>query len=284
MATAATASMPAPSAEATTTVSQSIGDRSFDVFVPTSYDGSSAVPLVVLLHGYTSSGAEQEAYFELQPVADAQGLLLVHPDGTTDGRGDQFWNATDACCNFMGSTVDDSSFLAAVIADVQQTYNVDPKRIYVVGHSNGGFMSYRMACDHADTVAAIASLAGATFADTSECQPSEPVSVVQIHGSADQVIAYDGGAIGGNAYPGAPATVEAWATYNGCGPTLEPTGAQLDLDVDLPAAETDVAAYSGCPPSGEVELWTIDQGAHSPDLSTEFAGSVIDFLLAHPKP
>jgi polyhydroxybutyrate depolymerase len=273
-----------PSETSTTTAERSIDGRPYEVFVPTSYDASTAVPLVVLLHGYTSNGDLQAAYFGMQPVAEERGFLLVHPDGTVDARGDQFWNATDACCNFMEATVDDSAFLAAVIDDIQQTYAVDPKRIYFVGHSNGGFMSYRMACDHADKVAAVASLAGATFDDASACQPSEPVSVVQIHGTDDPVIGYDGGDIFGNLFPSATATVGTWAAYDGCASTLQRTGTALDLDVDLADAETEVAQHSECPDGIAVELWTVQGGAHSPNLSPAFARSVIDFLLAHPKP
>lgn len=259
-------------------------DRPFDVVVPTSYDGTVAVPLVILLHGYTSTGEAQDAYFGLQPLAEARGFLYVHPDGTTDSRGDQFWNATDACCNLMSSAVDDSAYLEHLIEQVEATYLVDTKRIFLIGHSNGGFMSYRMACDHADTVAAIVSLAGATFADAGQCRPSQPVSVLQIHGTADSVIAYEGGSILGHDYPGAPTSVSTWATYNGCGAQADAQAAALDLDREIPGAEASVSAFPDCPAGGAVELWTIEGGAHTPLISSTFVDSALDFLFAHPKP
>ncbi len=150
------------------------------------------MPLVVLLHGLGSSGATMEEYFQLQPLAESKGFLLALPDGTKHADGARFWNATDACCGF-GSTVDDVAYLGSVIDEVEGARNVDRSRVYVMGHSNGGFMSYRMACDVADRVAAIASVAGATWADPSKCTPSEPVSVLQVHGTADEGIRYDGG-------------------------------------------------------------------------------------------
>ena len=151
-----------------------------------------------------------------------------------DSDGNRFWNATDACCNFDRAAVDDVAYLTDVIAEIQAELAIDPKRIALVGHSNGGFMSYRMACEQADLVSAIVSLAGATFADPADCAPSEPVSVVQIHGTADDVILYEGGGPFTDAtgpYPGAETTAEIWATYDGCGETSSPLSAKVDVDV-----------------------------------------------------
>ncbi len=95
--------------------------------------------------------------------AYAISLLRSHLDGSTkDSKGNEFWNATDACCNADGSTVDDSGYLSALLWDIRAQYNVDPNRVYVFGHGNGGFMAYRMACDHSLQVSGVASLGGAT--------------------------------------------------------------------------------------------------------------------------
>ena len=156
------------------------------------------------------------------------------------------------------------AYLTDVIADIQAELAIDPKRIALVGHSNGGFMSYRLACDQAGLVAAIVSLAGASFADPAECAPSEPVSVAQIHGTADDVIRYGGGGpltdVTGP-YPGAETTAEAWAAYDGCGETPSELSAKVDVDVLLAdgadPAETSVAEWSGCKSGATVQLWTI---------------------------
>ncbi len=131
-----------------------VAERPFTLRVPPGTDPARPAPLLVLLHGYGVTGAIQEAYLELSPVTDAHGMLLAVLDGTTNAVGKQFWNATDACCG-PRSTVDDSAYITAVIADVEAEHAVDPKQVYLMGHSNGGFMSYRMACDHADEIAAI---------------------------------------------------------------------------------------------------------------------------------
>lgn len=257
--------------------------RPYEVFAPSSYDEATPMPLVVLLHGFGASGDIQEAYFQFQPLAEERGFLYVHPDGTLNQIGRQFWNATDACCGFQ-TEVDDSAYLLALIEQVQADYNVDPKRIYLAGHSNGGFMSYRMACDHADKIAAIASLAGATFADVEDCDPSEPVSVLQIHGTADETIPYLGGNILGNDHPSAQTTVDTWAGYNECAATTVDTPAALDMDANLVGAETSTEVFEDCPTGIDVELWTIDGGAHIPARTADMATGIIDFFFDHPKP
>ena len=259
-------------------------DRPYDVFVPTGYDAAAPTPLVLLLHAYTVNGEIQEANFQLEPLAESRGFLYVHPDGTVDADGQQYWNATDACCAFGGDSPDDAAYLMAIIEQVSAEYNVDPKAIFLAGHSNGGFMSYRMACQHADTIAGIASLAGATFADTADCAPTEPVSVLQVHGTSDETIKYDGGSIAGIDYPSARQTVESWATYNGCDTTPTITADALDLDSSIDGAESDAEAFGRCEQGSEVELWTIDGGSHTPGLTPDFSAGVVDFLLAHPKP
>jgi polyhydroxybutyrate depolymerase len=240
-------------------------------------------PLVVLLHGYGVTGAVQESYLKLVPVTDAHGMLFVTADGTPNALGKRFWNATDACCAGRRTDVDDSAYLRAVIADVAARHPVDPRRVYLVGHSNGGFMSYRMACDHADVIAAIVSFEAATYNDPSRCRPTTSVAVLEIHGTGDRVIAFDGGAITGVRYPGAQQTVETWARYDGCSLTPDdPEPVAHAIEADRPPAT--VTAYSyGCRGNGHTELWTQPDGFHIPALAPMFAAQVVDFLLAHPK-
>ena len=282
--TTPTTTTPTPTPTATPTTLDPTIDRPFEVLAPSSYDGSVPVPLVVSLHGYGVNGDMQEQFLPLQPLGEEHGFLLVHPDGTVNALGKYYWNATDACCGMGTSTVDDSGYLGSVIDHVQAAYNVDPRRIFVVGYSNGGFMSYRTACDHADTIAAIVSISGASFLDPAGCAPSQPVNVLEIHGTDDDTIGYYGGTILGGDHPGAEQSVADWATYNGCtgSPVAAPT--RLDLEASIDGAESVVTEFGGCPPGGTVELWTIAGGTHVPELSATFTSDVIDFLLAHPQP
>ncbi|MFN8050151.1 MAG: PHB depolymerase family esterase [Acidimicrobiales bacterium] len=263
--------------------------RPFTVHLPPGYRKGKAVPLLVVLHGYAFTGKVQSLYFHLAAVTDAHGMMWVAPDGTKNDEGKQFWNATDACCAPAGSTVDDSAYLAAVIDNIRSRYDVDPRRIYVMGHSNGGFMAYRMACDHADVVAAVVSLEGATYADPSKCSPSEPVAALEVHGDADTVIRYEGGRMNGSdpnsaSYPSAADTTLSWARLDHCKETPDdPAPATRAIVSGLPSAT--VTSYgTGCDRGGHAELWTQPGGNHVPDINQEFTEQAVSFMLAHPKP
>lgn len=260
------------------------GRGDLPVTVPSSYTGDTATPLIILLHTYGRTGAAQNEYMGLSDLADAYGFIMVAPDGTpsTGERNPQFWNASAACCNWDGTGLDDSGYLSGLIDAVKAEYRIDEKRVFILGHSNGAFMSYRLAHDHSGTIAAIASLAGEDSL-TSEAPP-HPVHVLQIQGTGDTAISYDGGEIRGNAYPGAKESIENWAAHNGCSVTGTEAGT-LDLVQTLPGLETTITRYtSGCKPGGSAELWTIAEGAHVPELSDHFTRLVVEWLLGHPKP
>jgi polyhydroxybutyrate depolymerase len=259
-----------------------ISARPYDLFVPSGYVAGTPTPLVVLLHGYGASGAGQESYFRLQPVAEAETFLYAMPDGTLDQGGSRFWNGTDACCDLYDTGVDDVAYLTGLIDDVAARYTVDPRRIYFVGHSNGGFMSHRMACDRSDRVAAIVALAGTVWNDPGACPAGAPVAIAHAHGTTDDVILYAGGMVFGQAtYPSADMTAAIWRTKNGCTGTA--AGGTLDLD-NLPGPETAVTRGTGCAAGGTVELWRMEGVAHIPSLTADWPTTVWAFLAANPKP
>ena len=264
-------------------------DHPYTLVVPDVAETSSdPLPLVVLLHGYGANKEIQLGYFGLEPLAKERGFLLAVPDGDTNALDQQFWNATDSCCSGGDpeGEPDHVTILDALIDDVARTHSVDPDRVYFIGHSNGGFMSYRMACDISDRVAAVVSLAGATWADPAQCSAESPVSVLQIHGTDDETIFYDGGAILGKPYPSAADTIRQWAALNGCDEPADPIlhdDNTLDLEATIEAPETAVYGVPGCPTGVDVQLWTINGGSHIPSFTPEFAAGAIEFLLSHSK-
>ncbi|MEX2049476.1 MAG: alpha/beta fold hydrolase [Gemmatimonadota bacterium] len=253
--------------------------------IPVGYDSNVPTPLIVALHGYSGSGAGHDRSWGISALADKYNFLTIAPDGEREpaGNSNRYWNASSACCNFNATDTDDSGYIRRIIDQIKAGYNVDEGRVYVIGHSNGGFMSYRMAYEHSDAVAAIVSLAGANHFEQRD-PPPHPVHVLQIHGTDDGTIAYRGGEISGNRYPSAMASVRRWAEYNGC--DVSPASREMrDLDASLPGHETGVLKMNaGCKDGGSAELWTISDGAHGPVYSETYGEQIVEWLLAHPKP
>jgi polyhydroxybutyrate depolymerase len=164
-------------------------------------------------------------------------------------------------------------------------YHVDPERVYLVGHSNGAFMSHRLACDLAPRIAAIVALAGDDWKDQTKCQPSEPVSILQVHGDLDLVIQYGGGTAfpGAGEYPAARDSIGGWGRIDGCKGDLIDTGLNLDLDFLISGAETKVESFTGCPKGIDVQLWTMQGDGHIPALQSTWSDYIYTFLRSHPK-
>ena len=240
-------------------------DRPARMIVPPQHDGTTALPLVVLLHGYSASATLQDAYFGTTRLARELGFYLILPDGTVDRTGSRFWNA-GACCDFGGVDVDDVAYLTGLLDDAESRVPVDTTRVYFMGHSNGAFMSYRMACSLAGRITAVAGLAG-TEAESVPCEPDRPVSALHIHGTADATIAYEGGALGSAAYLSADEEIAAWRTRNGC--AAEGTdGGERDFDAAVPGEETSITSWSGCEGGTSVELWRMEGSGHIPGLGS----------------
>jgi polyhydroxybutyrate depolymerase len=264
------------------------GDRPVTVHVPATADPAGA-PLLIVLHGFTSNGAEMEDWLRLGDAADKRGVVWAYPDGSKNASGEQFWNATEACCAF-GSDVDDAAYLAGLVDEIAAATAIDPKRVYFTGHSNGGFMSHRMACDYADRIAAIAPISGVTFDDPADCAASAPVAVLQIHGTDDEVIRYEGGTTASetNAYPSVAETMATWLAIDGCDPVMTEATRRVDADAEVAGvdgpAETTIAESTGCDPSGRVELWTMHGVGHVPAPSAALPDAILDFLLEQARP
>ncbi|MGE0785502.1 MAG: PHB depolymerase family esterase [Sandaracinaceae bacterium] len=251
-------------------------ERPAQLVSPPGYDSAQTYPVVVLLHGYSASGSAQNSYLGFDRATRAAGVFGIIPDGTVDASGNHFWNATPACCNFNGSTVDDVAYLRGLVEELETYAQISD--VYFFGHSNGGFMSYRMACEWADRVSGIASLAGSDFFSETDCVPSQPVSVLQIHGDMDATIPYDGVALG---YPSAPDVVLRWADRASCDTAAGTMGTPVDFETNLAGAETTPLDYeTGCA-GAEASLWTIEGGSHIPTVNREFTPAVIDWLIAH---
>jgi polyhydroxybutyrate depolymerase len=153
-------------------------------------DGRTRTYLVLVLHGGGQSPRSAEKMSGMSAKADKENFLVVYPSGTGRLSSMPTWNSGACCSHAMKNNVDDVAFLRALISKLEEDYAVDRKRVFVTGISNGGMMSYRLACELADKIAAIAPVEGAQ--DT-PCHPSSPLSVVIFHGTADRLVPFSGG-------------------------------------------------------------------------------------------
>jgi polyhydroxybutyrate depolymerase len=246
------------------------GDRPAELKTPEMLTEGKKYPLVVVLHGFGANGFVQTAYFGLGDLPTEDKALLIAPDGTPNSTGKLFWNADTACCDFEGQMPNDVAYIGGLIDDISADWPVDKSQVFVLGHSNGGYMAYRMACERADVIAAIGSLAGNASSAPSACTPSQKVNVVHLHGTLDSVVPYSG----------ATPSVDQWAGKNGCG-TTRTAGTMFDLDTNVAGAETTANITSGCPANGAVELWTMEGSSHIPVMNPTFATTIMDWFIAH---
>mgnify|MGYP001185616553 FL=1 len=249
-----------------TTATIGPSDRLADLRMPGGHDYSRPLPLVVSLHGYSGSGAGNAAYMHHFDSVHENEHLLLTPNGNFNWLGMRYWNATDACCNYFNSDVDDVGYLVGLINEAIQNYGADPDGVIVTGLSNGGFMSHRMACDAGNIIRAIVALNGVTWDDFSDCSDTGRPDILHVHSTADGVIWYDGGSLGGTDYPSANETVNYWADRSGCNTQWTYLG-DRDISGDDGLYETDEFEFRNCASGNRVALWRINGGTHVPPLN-----------------
>jgi polyhydroxybutyrate depolymerase len=256
--------------------------RGYSVTVPANYDETKAWPLLIALHGYGGSGLETARYFGLDRLAAQRGLFLLAPNGLPDGRGSRAWNAGHSHYPEW-----DVSWLTAVIHDLKAKYRIDASRVIVFGHSQGAHMAHRMGCDASEEVTAVISVAGQAPKEPADCTPTKPVTALEIHGTADEVIGYYGDAQHMPPDPkiaSAHDTVAVWARNDGCtGGLVETAFSPIDVSLIVDGDETVVELYAGCPPGVDAALWTMNGVPHRPGPTLDFGSRAFGFAAARPR-
>lgn len=261
--------------------------RPASVVLPSDYDTQRRYPLVILLHGYGANAMAQNVVFRLIERVTSFQFILVLPEGTLNSRGAQFWDATPECCNFDEQPVDDVGYLASLMREAEELYAVDAKRIRLVGHSNGGYMSYRYICEHPVPVDRIAVLAGSTYIDASLCKDPKPVSVLHLHGTKDETVLYDPYLPTGEDPQnlktiGAVAAVKRWAAVADCDAELrfvERRDYHQRIRDGSDPAETEIYRATNCRDGIDIELWRSVNADHlSLSVNDDWRDGVAAFL------
>ena len=196
--------------------------RDYILYIPAIYDGNTDVPLILNFHGFGSNANQQLVYGDFRDIADKEGFLLVHPEGTLL-NGNQHWNVGSFT---IGSTTDDVSFTEALIDELANQYAINLDRVYATGMSNGGYMSFLLACQLSEKIAAVASVTGSMTPETyNACNAQHPTPILQIHGTGDSTVPYNGDTWTRSIED----VISYWANYNNC-ETNPTTKALADID------------------------------------------------------
>ena len=179
-------------------------ERQYLIYIPNSYNEQSKLPLMINFHGFGGEVNDHLAYTDMRSLADSENFILIYPQGSELG-GYSHWNAT-LNGGDNKSTVDDLGFVEALINLHSDIVNL--KRVYTVGYSNGGIMSYALACYKSNLIAAIGSVSGSML--QTYCTPSHSIPLIKLHGTSDSVISYDGNSY----YSSVESTLYFWINFN----------------------------------------------------------------------
>jgi len=215
-------------------------ERTYAVYVPTSYDAAVPTPLVFNFHGLQSNGLEQNWYSDMSAEAEQYGFILVYPNGVGNS-----WNGGGCCGEAVEQQIDDVGFTSDIIDVISSDYCIDSDRVYSTGVSNGGIMSYRLACELSDRITAVAAVSAPNL--TFSCEPSRSLPLLVFAGTDDVFFSY----------ASMRASAEDWASTNGCS-TAEST-------VTYQQGAASCVTYDDCDENGDgaVEMCTIAGGGHN---------------------
>lgn len=236
-------------------------DRKYLLHVPKQYDSKTPMPVVLAFHGGGANAEGMVKFCGLHDKADEAGFIVVYPSGT--GRLEKLltFNGGNCCGYAMQNNVDDVGFVRALLDDLATVANIDSKRVFATGMSNGGIISYRLASELSDRIAAIAPVGGPMGTET--CNPKRPVSVIHFHGTADEHAPFQGGkgkGLSGTNFYSVEHSIQAWVKANGC--PEEPIVTKLPDKADDGMTVTKKTYGSG-KDGAEVVLIEIDGGGHT---------------------
>jgi len=231
--------------------------RNYIFHLPTSHDPKIASPLLIVFHGALMDGKGMRDATNLNDIADRRGFIVVYPDGYK-----RTWASGGMIFGAGREGVDDVGFVTTLIDNLSKELNIDLKRVYAAGLSNGGMFAHRLGCELSDRIAAIASVGGTMPTDISKsCKPKRPISVMIIHGTKDRLVRWEGGSRKEqtNGFLSVPATVNKWVEIDGCSAPPKHTVLADKFDDGTRIRRE---AYEKCKDKAEVILYVIEGGGH----------------------
>jgi len=192
-------------------------ERNYLVHIPPKYNSKKPTPVVLAFHGGGANAANMVAFSGLNKKSDEAGFIVIYPSGT--GRLEKVlsFNGGNCCAYAMSNKIDDVEFTRKILDDISKSANIDSKRVFATGISNGGILCYLLASELSDRIAAIAPVSGPM--GTSTCKPKRPVSVIHFHGTADENAPFNGGkgkGQSGTDFYSVEHSINAWVKANGC--------------------------------------------------------------------
>jgi len=227
-------------------------ERKYQIYVPKSSDPDKSVPLILSFHGLSGWATQHEKTSNWNALADQHGFIVAYPLGTGNPLG---WKTNN-------KAVDESiiqaevTFISDLIDKISADYNIDQNRIYVNGFSNGGGMSFLLACRLSERITAMGGVSGAYLTSWDYCQPTHPMPVIAFHGTEDEVVTYAGGPSNSFdiPFPNIPQWAEQWAVRNEC---------DLNPSETLINPQNTLTAYQNCRSGAQVLLYSILGGGHA---------------------
>lgn len=232
--------------------------RSYHVHVPKQYDDRKPTPVVLAYHGAITNGQLMMLYSNLNKKADEAGFLVVYPNGTGSNEVALTWNAGGAMALMSRNKVDDVGFTAKLLDDLAKVANVDPKRVYATGLSNGGMMCYRLAAELSERIAAVAPVAGAQM--FLKADPKRAVPIMHFHGTLDTLVPFEPKGRGLLRGRSIEETMAAWAKINGC--SEKPVVSEMPKK-DGDKVKVTKKTWEKGKDGAEVVLYVLDGGGHT---------------------
>lgn len=261
------------------------------VKLPRGFHKKEKWPLIISLHGYGGNSQIQNYYIRLGRYNNQFGFVFAAPNGIKNEEGKQFWNASNFCCDFDDTEIDDVSYVEKLIgriASSPEVGKIDLSRVYLIGYSNGAFLTSKIACESELPIAGIVTISGTSDlrGDNQElldptslnCSHSRSLKVLHIHGTDDETIRYNGFDNGKTAHVSAEDQINKWAIHNNCDEEMIKSSRKINASNFIRGKDTEEYFFKGC--RAPVKHLKILEGVHFAIFKKKFTKEILSFLFS----